>query len=183
MIKPSYEEVKQYEKDYRYVPLCMEILADDMTPILMLRKLAALDEQYFLLESVEGGNLGRYSFLGYNPKLSVSCKDGVTKVQENGMVRIVPGRPKEAVQSVIDMYRSPHIEGLPQEIDVARYHSLAADRRTMPQELEITAEDEDGEVMAVQHKTYKIYGLQFHPESIMTPLGKEMIANFLTCAD
>lgn len=113
MIKPTYEQARQYEKDYTYVPVCMEILADDMTPILMLRKLAALDGQYFLLESVEGGNLGRYSFLGYHPKLSVSCKNGVTKVKENGMVRIVPGKPKEALQSILDMYRSPQIEGLP----------------------------------------------------------------------
>ena len=79
----------------------------------MLRKLAALDQQYFLLESVEGGNLGRYSFLGYNPKLSVSCKDGVLKVKENGMVRIVPGKPKEALESILKQYRSPQIEGLP----------------------------------------------------------------------
>lgn len=113
MIKPTYEQVRQYESDYTYVPVCKEILADDITPILMLRKLAALDGQYFLLESVEGGSLGRYSFLGYHPKLSVSCKDGVTKVKEDGMVRIVPGKPKEALQSILNQYRSPQIEGLP----------------------------------------------------------------------
>ncbi len=53
MIRPTYKEVKQYEKEYTYIPVCKELLADDITPILMLRKLAALDEQYFLLESVE----------------------------------------------------------------------------------------------------------------------------------
>ena len=113
MIIPTYEQAKQYEKDYTYIPVCREILADDVTPILMLRKLAALDGQYFLLESVEGGNLGRYSFLGYHPKLSVSCKNGVVKVKENGMVRILPGKPKEALQSLLEQYRSPQIEGLP----------------------------------------------------------------------
>lgn len=113
MIKPTYEQAKQYERDYTYIPVCKEILADDITPILMLRKLAALDEQYFLLESVEGGSLGRYSFLGYHPRLSVSCKDGVTKVKEDGMVRIVPGKPKEALQTILDACRSPQIEGLP----------------------------------------------------------------------
>lgn len=113
MIKPSYEQVKQYTKEYTYIPVCKELLADDITPILMLRKLAALDEQYFLLESVEGGNLGRYSFLGYHPKLTVFCKNGITKVQENGMVRILPGTPKEALQTILEMYRSPQIEGLP----------------------------------------------------------------------
>lgn len=113
MIIPTYEQAKQYEKDYTYIPVCREILADDVTPILMLRKLAALDGQYFLLESVEGGNLGRYSFLGYHPKLSVSCKNGMVKVKENGMVRILPGKPKEALQSLLEQYRSPQIEGLP----------------------------------------------------------------------
>ncbi len=113
MIRPTYEQAKQYEKDYTYIPVCKEILADDITPILMLRKLAALDGQYFLLENVEGGNLGRYSFLGYHPRLSVFCKDGITRVKEDGMVRIVPGKPKEALESVLAAYRSPQIEGLP----------------------------------------------------------------------
>ena len=113
MIKPTYEQARQYEKDYAYIPVCKEVLADDIAPILTLRKLAALDEQYFLLESAGGGNSGRYSFLGYHPRLTVSCKDGVTKVKENGMVRIVPGKPKEALQAILETYRSPRIEGLP----------------------------------------------------------------------
>ena len=113
MIKPSLEEALNYTKDYTYIPVTKEILADDITPILMLRKLANLDHQYFLLESVEGGNLGRYSFLGYHPKLSVYCKNGITKVQENGMVKIIPGAPKEALQSILEKYLSPQIEGLP----------------------------------------------------------------------
>lgn len=69
--------------------------------------------------------------------------------------------------------------GLPEELEVARYHSLVADKNMIPEELEVTAVDEKGEVMAVQHKTSQIYGLQFHPESIMTPLGKQMVQNFL----
>lgn len=113
MIRPTYEEAKRYEKEYACVPVCMELLADDVTPIRMLRKLAALDKQYFLLESVEGGSLGRYSFLGCQPKLSVFCKDGVTRVRENGTVRIQPGTPGEALQSILEEYRSPRIEGLP----------------------------------------------------------------------
>lgn len=62
---------------------------------------------------------------------------------------------------------------------VARYHSLAADAETIPEELKITALTTDGEVMAVQHKEYPIYGVQFHPESIMTPDGKQMLKNFI----
>lgn len=71
--------------------------------------------------------------------------------------------------------------GLPEEIDVARYHSLVAAKELMPDCLEVTAVDEKGEVMAVQHKTSQMYGVQFHPESIMTPDGKQMMLNFLMC--
>lgn len=70
-------------------------------------------------------------------------------------------------------------KGLPRRALVARYHSLAADADTMPECLKITAKTNNGEIMAVQHKEYKIYGVQFHPESIMTPDGKEMLKNFL----
>lgn len=70
-------------------------------------------------------------------------------------------------------------QGLEPELDVARYHSLVADKDRIPEVLEVTAVDGKGEVMAVQHKTSPIYGLQFHPESIMTPMGKEMIRNFV----
>lgn len=68
---------------------------------------------------------------------------------------------------------------LPEEIDVARYHSLVADKVQIPDVLEVIAEDEKGEVMAVRHKTANIFGVQFHPESIMTPEGKQILKNFL----
>lgn len=68
---------------------------------------------------------------------------------------------------------------LPETSLVARYHSLAADRNTLPDELVVTAVTEDDEVMAVGHRSYPIYGVQFHPESFMTPYGKTMLQNFL----
>ena len=68
------------------------------------------------------------------------------------------------------------IEGL---IKVARYHSLAALEDTLPRELKVTARTADGEVMAVEHETYPVFGLQFHPESVMTPDGLNMIRNFV----
>lgn len=77
------------------------------------------------------------------------------------------------------MNDSPLFRGLPEKTLVARYHSLAADEKTMPECLQITAITADGEIMAVQHKDYPIYGVQFHPESIMTPEGKKMIKNFI----
>ena len=69
--------------------------------------------------------------------------------------------------------------GLPEEVPVARYHSLAAQRDTMPDCLTIIGEDAYGEVMAVKHRDFPVYGLQFHPESILTPDGKKMMRNFL----
>ena len=74
---------------------------------------------------------------------------------------------------------SPLFCGGPERALVARYHSLAADPDTLPEELQITAQTDDGEVMAVQHRTFPVYGVQFHPESIMTPDGKKMLKNFL----
>lgn len=73
----------------------------------------------------------------------------------------------------------PLFKGCPETAPVARYHSLAADADTIPEELKITALTADGEVMAVQHKEYPVYGVQFHPESIMTPNGKLMLKNFI----
>ncbi len=70
-------------------------------------------------------------------------------------------------------------KGLPETIEAARYHSLAADETTIPDCLKITAETSDGEIMAIEHKKYPIYGVQFHPESILTPKGKEILVNFL----
>ena len=73
----------------------------------------------------------------------------------------------------------PLFEGIPEVAPVARYHSLAAKADTIPSCLRITASTEDGEVMAVQHREYPIYGVQFHPESIMTPDGRQMVRNFI----
>ena len=73
----------------------------------------------------------------------------------------------------------PLFRGCPEIAPVARYHSLAADADTIPACLKISALTTDGEVMAVQHKEYPIYGVQFHPESIMTPDGKQMLRNFI----
>jgi anthranilate synthase component II len=71
--------------------------------------------------------------------------------------------------------------GLPNPLRVMRYHSLTVDRETLPAELEITAwSDEDNtEVHAMQHRTHPVYGVQFHPESVMTDAGKQLLSNFL----
>ena len=69
--------------------------------------------------------------------------------------------------------------GLPDEVPVGRYHSWVVDTDGFPECLEITAVSQEGLVMALKHKEYDIHGIQFHPESVLTPDGKAMIANFL----
>ena len=70
-------------------------------------------------------------------------------------------------------------EGLPQNIEVGRYHSLIIDRATLPDCLEVTSELEGGMIMGVRHREKDIEGIQFHPESILTPDGRVMMQNFL----
>lgn len=82
--------------------------------------------------------------------------------------------------SVINIYNKNGIfNGMPDKTQVARYHSLAADAETIPDCLEITAETEDGEIMAVKHREYPVYGVQFHPESILTVHGDMILKNFI----
>lgn len=69
--------------------------------------------------------------------------------------------------------------GLAPIIQAARYHSLIARKDSLPDDLLVIAEDEDGEVMAIKHRNHEIYGLQFHPESILTPEGETILRNFL----
>ena len=70
-------------------------------------------------------------------------------------------------------------EGLPQPAEVGRYHSLIAEPTTMPAELEVTARTPEGEIMGVRHRKYTIEGVQFHPESVLTPQGPQLMGNFL----
>ena len=74
---------------------------------------------------------------------------------------------------------SPLFEGLPNELEVGRYHSWVVSKENFPETLEITAEDESGMIMGLQHKTYDVQGVQFHPESVLTPMGEEIMKNWL----
>ena len=84
---------------------------------------------------------------------------------------------KQSMVKVVS--EDPLFNGLPDTFPVARYHSLAADPETIPETLKVTAITDDGEIMAVMSKDGMVHGLQFHPESIMTPDGKKMIENLL----
>ena len=131
MLYPVYEEAKKYEKDYKLIPVCKEIYADVITPITLLRKLAQVDDRYYLLESVEGGSRwGRYSFLGFNPLLQLTCKDHVVtvrsgaikKVENEGSVHNDTDNSHEGggnsdamriLRKYLEEYKAPRIEGMP----------------------------------------------------------------------
>ena len=70
-------------------------------------------------------------------------------------------------------------KSIPNKFEAGRYHSWIVDKENFPVELEITAEDENGYIMALRHKTFDVQGVQFHPESVLTPLGEEIMRNWL----
>lgn len=88
--------------------------------------------------------------------------------------KLMHGKQSEIICEQKNLFKN-----CPPKFLVGRYHSLAVDEKTLPTCLEVTARTVDGEVMAVQHKDFKIFGVQFHPESILTPQGKIILKNFL----
>lgn len=81
---------------------------------------------------------------------------------------------EERLKKENDVFKS-----LPDELEVGRYHSWILSREHFPGDLEITAEDENGYIMALQHKTFDVQGVQFHPESVLTPMGEKIMRNWL----
>lgn len=84
------------------------------------------------------------------------------------------------VQSTVHLTADDYIfAGIPSEFEVGRYHSWVVDRDSLPSELEVTAVSPDGEIMAMRHRNLDVRGVQFHPESVLTPYGLEIIDNWL----
>jgi anthranilate synthase/aminodeoxychorismate synthase-like glutamine amidotransferase len=88
--------------------------------------------------------------------------------------RIMHGKTSEIFNDGKTIYY-----GLPNPFKAGRYHSLIVKKDTLPSELEVSAHTEEGEIMGIRHKKYPLEGIQFHPESILTPLGKRIIKNFM----
>ncbi len=85
------------------------------------------------------------------------------------------------ISSMVDVLEKDVLfDGLPKRIEVGRYHSWAAEKTTLPECLTITAVDEEGMIMALAHKEYDVRGVQFHPESVLTPDGEQMLKNWLS---
>jgi anthranilate synthase component II len=87
------------------------------------------------------------------------------------------------VSSIVDVIEDDVLfNGLDKKLEVGRYHSWAAEKNTLPNCLRITAVDEEGMIMALAHKTYDVRGVQFHPESVLTPKGEQMLKNWLSAS-
>ena len=103
-------------------------------------------------------------------------------VQGCGGQVIRSGGPMHGRSSSVDHTDSPMFANVPNPLKVGRYHSLIAEKLTMPESLKVTALATDGTIMAVEHKTLPVVGLQFHPESILTEDGYQLLTNFLKIA-
>ena len=114
MLYPTLEEVKKYQKDFKTVPVCKSVYSDAYTPVQVLRKLKAVSQHCYMLESVEDSRLGgRYTFLGYDPKLELTCKDGKVTIDTGVKLSFETDDPAKYIRQVLDEYRSPKIEGMP----------------------------------------------------------------------
>jgi anthranilate synthase component II len=115
------------------------------------------------------------------PLLGV-CLGHQTIAQAFGAQIVRANEPQHGRASVITHTGQHLFDSIPSPCDVGRYHSLVVDPRTLPSELQSTAQTTDGTMMALAHRTRPIYGVQFHPESVLTTYGYRLLANFLTLA-
>ena len=116
MLKPTLEQAKEYT-GYSVIPVCREILSDFTTPIEVLKKLRAVSRHVYILESVENQEKwGRYTFLGYNPKLEITCINGELTVKDvlTGTAETSKqSHPADYIKGLMAQYSSPKIDGLP----------------------------------------------------------------------
>lgn len=118
------------------------------------------------------------AFAGRVPILGV-CLGHQSIVQQQGGEIVRAARLMHGKTSSVSHDGRTVFEGLPQPFEVGRYHSLCAEHETLPDTLEVTAQTKRGEIMGVRHKTLPIEGVQFHPESVLTPDGDDLMVNFM----
>lgn len=115
MVRPDFEQILAMHKQYSVIPICREINADLITPILVLQKLAAISKRYYLLESAESGERwGRYSFLGYNPSMRVTCKEKKVTVEKGSSnTSFATENPIRVLREILQEYKAPVYEDMP----------------------------------------------------------------------
>ena len=114
MKKSEFETIAELAETYNTIPVCREIYADVITPISLLRRLAAVSKRFYLLESVEGGEKwGRYSFLGFDPVLRAVCRDGTVRLEGLYNETIPTENPMQVLRNILQEYHSPEMNDLP----------------------------------------------------------------------
>jgi anthranilate synthase/aminodeoxychorismate synthase-like glutamine amidotransferase len=121
------------------------------------------------------------AFAGRIPVLGV-CLGHQSIVEVFGGHVVRAGRLMHGKTSLVQHDGCELFAGLPRPCEVGRYHSLIAEPASLPGELEVSAHTEEGEIMGVRHRTLMVEGVQFHPESILTPEGPKLLGNFLRMA-
>ncbi len=120
-------------------------------------------------------------FTGQIPLLGI-CLGHQTIAAALGGKVVRAQQPMHGRTSVIKHQGSPLFASIPSPLTVCRYHSLVVEASSLPAELQSTAADDEGQIMAFQHATHPVYGVQFHPEAVLTGYGYRLLANFLTLA-
>ncbi|MDR2191272.1 MAG: hypothetical protein LBO62_00115, partial [Endomicrobium sp.] len=114
MFRPPLEEAQKYLKDYSVIPVYKEIFADVKTSVEILKNFLKENKKCFLLESVENGeSWGRYSFLGCDPKLSASCRDGKVVIDDSKITEVQTEEPVKVLREILSKYKSPKFDFLP----------------------------------------------------------------------
>lgn len=130
--------------------------------------LLPLIKEYAAAKSILGVCLGHQAIgEAFGGKL-----ENLSTVYHGVATKIEVGSPKPEIRSYL-------FNGLPDELEVGRYHSWIVADEGFPEELEVTARDENGYIMALQHKTFDVQGVQFHPESVLTPMGETILRNWV----
>ncbi len=130
--------------------------------------LLPLIKEYAAAKSILGVCLGHQAIgEAFGGKL-----ENLSTVYHGVATKIEVGSPKREIRSYL-------FNGLSDELEVGRYHSWIVADEGFPEELEVTARDENGYIMALQHKTFDVQGVQFHPESVLTPMGETILRNWV----
>ncbi len=137
--------------------------------------LLALIKEYAPTKSILGVCLGHQAI----GEAFGGTLTNLTEVYHGVATPIKIANEKQKHKSQSELHTSPLFAGFNDSIEVGRYHSWVVSKENFPAELEITAEDDNGFIMGLQHKTYDVQGVQFHPESVLTPEGERILRNWI----
>lgn len=114
MFKPELKSIKELAKNYDVIPVTKEIYADISTPITLLRRISAISNRFYLLESIEGGEKwGRYSFIGFDPKSRIYYKNRKLTIEGEGAKQVITSKPFDVIREFLSNYKTPKFEDIP----------------------------------------------------------------------